>query len=71
MADWQPIETAPKEPRAPGWAAGPLIYLKPTWGGWDVGYWSISENCFRFCGDDGPDDEQPTHWQPLPEPPKE
>jgi hypothetical protein len=28
----------------------------------DIGFWSIEDKCFRFTGDDGPDDIQPTHW---------
>ena len=37
----------------------------------DIGYYCQKYKCFRFNGDDGPHDIQPTHWQPLPEPPKE
>lgn len=30
----------------------------------------IRKGCWRFDGDDGAFDIQPTHWMPLPEPPK-
>ncbi len=66
---WRPISEAPREPVAEGWTRGPLIYVKSPWGGWDVGWWDLNYNCFRMIGDDGPHDEQPTHWQPLPPPP--
>jgi len=33
--------------------------------------WAYKQNgCWRYDGDDGCFDIQPTHWQPLPEPPK-
>ena len=66
---WRPIEEAPKEPVEEGWTRGPLIYVQPAWGGWDIGWWDLRLNCFRMTGDDGPGDEQPTHWMPLPPPP--
>lgn len=74
MSDWQPMETIPKEPIAKGWRRGPLVYVKPPWGGWDIGCWEISPKgknggCVRMFGDDGSYDEQPTHWMPLPSPP--
>lgn len=31
----------------------------------DEGSWSDAEKCWRFDGDDGPDDIQPTHWRPI------
>jgi hypothetical protein len=67
MADWQPIETAPKD--------GQCI-LAIGGGVYDILSW---ENC---C-DDGEDDKLgwadhkytiqtwPTHWMPLPDPPGE
>jgi hypothetical protein len=71
MSKWQPILTGPKAPRAAGWTAGPLVYLLIPYDqpDWDVGFWDARERCWRFTGEDGPDDIQPTHWAPLPAPP--
>lgn len=75
MSEWMPIETAPKDviillyrPSAIGWGMVTLgkynydLYAKkprPFWEGWlkigDVTQWR---------------EWQPTHWMPLPEPPK-
>lgn len=72
--DWQPIETAPKD-----WtpillysaAIGTVFGLwigppEPGWGpldGW--GPWGDTHGRFSLR-----DDEQPTHWMPLPAPPE-
>jgi hypothetical protein len=61
---WQDISTAPKD--------GARIYVLIPYDTdihsyeqcVDIGWWA--DGCFRFHGDDGPDDIQPTHWQPLP-----
>ena len=69
--DWQPIETAPKDGTR-------VILLIPydrerfsevecT----DGGNWDADDNCWRYDGDDGPFDLQPTHWMTLPAPPME
>ena len=31
----------------------------------DEGCWSAKDGCYRFDGEDGPNDIQPTHWKPL------
>lgn len=70
---WKPIETAPREPRKRGHTRGPLIGLlipyEPKLFRYedcqDVGYWCTFDKCFRFSGDDGPHDMQPTHWCEL------
>ena len=70
---WQPIETAPKEPSTNEWGnGGPYILLAipfdppATCQGW----WCHKTNCWRYKGDDGPEDIQPTKWMPLPAAPK-
>lgn len=72
---WQPIETAPKDESG--------ILLKTEYEGIVIGYYG--EACYRgnpiklwmaedwnadFCGC-SPEKIEPTHWMPLPEPPKE
>lgn len=61
MSDWQPIETAPKDGTSVliygGNPLGPLIAR--SWGG---SVWS--DGSFPGVTD-------PTHWQPLPEPPED
>ena len=64
-ASWRPIETAPRD-------GSRIVLLIPyarekfseaecT----DEGCWDADDKCFRFDGDDGPDDIQPTHWRPA------
>lgn len=64
-SDWHPIETAPRD----GMRIKLLIpYSRAHFSEaecTDQGAWVDEERCFRFDGDDGPDDIQPTHWAPL------
>jgi hypothetical protein len=66
MSDWQPIETAPKNIVAlcywPTSAEGYRVAVASNEGG----FWKIVHND-DFLG--GPMSD-PTHWMPLPEPPK-
>lgn len=59
MADWQTIDTAPKD--------GTEVLL---WLGDDValGYWR--EDAQAFDSEVGWIRPMPTHWMPLPDPPK-
>jgi len=65
---WQPIETAPKTVREILLCLGPeRSFTNQIW----FGHW----NPYYFCwvmrdGDTLIDDDAPTHWMPLPEPPK-
>lgn len=70
MTDWQPIETAPRN--------GTRVLLGRV-GCVEPGAWDPTYRCRRdaapgaWRGDDGggpEDDTWPTHWMPLPEPPK-
>lgn len=57
--EWQPIETAPKD--------GTQILLGKVGGSMIVGFWN------GYAWDDGDFDSNvswPSHWMPLPEPPK-
>ncbi len=63
MSDWQPIKTAPEDTR--------VLVCRPK-----GSYVSrVGTDKFTYCGGrrcwiDSNDDYQPTHWMPLPEPPK-
>ena len=82
MAEWQPIETAPKDGSKVllakfGWYSVPALTPFPAetdpkefglwWGA--VGFWSDRwknwNDGIEPCGLAGP-----THWMPLPDPPK-
>lgn len=68
MTDWLPIESAPKNGTPIlGWEG--LMMTTVKWSearGSDYGYLALVE-----AGHYAEDDEwQPTHWQPLPDPPK-
>lgn len=70
--EWQPIETAPKD------GIEILVYVPPSayrngyvrsvqWRERDIDYWHVEDN------KNGPFPLRggiPTHWMPLPEPPK-
>jgi hypothetical protein len=74
---WQPIETAPKD------GTRVLIYVPYDDGdgevylasfGYDVGYGngpSWQPEYAEVAMFNSPDDRQPTHWMPLPDPPAE
>ena len=70
MSEWQPIETAPKDGRHiliwdwEGLASIVEIYWAKDsdWEGWVYAEELLAEAC--------PEVDDPTHWQPVPEPPK-
>lgn len=73
--DWQPIETAPKDGTAV------IVYggndeangkLQVGQGFWDSYVCMVSGTMMRWCWENGavPCDPQPTHWMPLPKPPR-
>src|SRR3974390_2617997 len=66
MPGWQPIETAPKD--------GPTIIVhRPNFDGDYIPQVGIDWWMFRLDGDcwaNSRENCQPTHWIPLPEPPK-
>jgi hypothetical protein len=64
MNEWQPIETAPKD------GTPVLVFVPKAWGKHDeihVGkqrrFWVVGNQFYFDIGN-------PTHWMPLPEPPK-
>ena len=64
---WRDIATAPRD------GTRVLLLIPYTHPEADIGMWKGDhglDGCFRFSGDDGPDDINPTHWMPLPEPPR-
>lgn len=79
MSEWQPIETAPKDgtrvlvygtyqwedylDRQQTGAVTAYYIAADFWDDEDIGWVLISTNPYR-------DRAQPTHWMPLPEPPR-
>ena len=64
---WQPIETAPKD-------GTPILAYEPTPGSpteEDGRYYITTGYRVRNQYRTGTEHENPTHWMPLPEPPKE
>jgi len=68
MSNWQPIETAPRD--------GTPFLGAIRWGDHD---WEILRMCWQDHTSNfvdatyapfSDDQEQPTHWMPLPEPPR-
>lgn len=62
MTDWQPIETAPRDGKtllmwAPGFGLGALVLY------WMNDYWREPANGLGLK-------VEPTHWMPLPPPPR-
>ena len=66
MTEWQPIETAPKD------GTRILLYGYECETQWNVCYWVTEEEqgYTGWYGWDWPAYEVPSHWMPLPEPPK-
>ena len=67
-ARWRPIETAPKDgTHILGWDGNTQTTVK--WWQWHGGrgYWDLVE--WGAYAEDG--EGNPTHWMPLPDPPKE
>ncbi len=68
MTGWRSIETAPKDGRRFQLLIPYDRNIFSEEECTDEGCWepdSGRRGCFRFDGDDGPDDIQPTHWRPL------
>ena len=69
LSPWQPIETAPKDGTpflaAIPWEGEPWEILRM---GWDKIACMFGDATYAPFIED---QEQPTHWQPLPAPPKE
>ena len=59
---WQPIETAPKDGTA-------ILVYTCNEGFYVVSYDDIFSAPWRVRNDEGLNEDQPTHWMPLPEPP--
>ncbi|MGI9292383.1 MAG: DUF551 domain-containing protein [Pseudomonadales bacterium] len=64
MTDWQPIETAPKDGTWVLLGGCEFGYIIQTarWYDWGVQGWEWGDYSNRGF--------KPTHWMPLPEPPK-
>ena len=73
MSEWQPIETAPKDDTLRFLLEPKELSGRTRYGRVSVGYWAVSRQ--HIAGGYWSDDSlagisQPTHWMPLPEPPK-
>ena len=73
--EWQPIETAPKDRDVLGWfpyratVRCPRFVFVMCWNtSPPMGYWDASG---WLWGTRDQRSKQPTHWMPLPDPPKE
>lgn len=66
MSEWQPIETAPKD----GEDFLALFLFDDGSFRYDVSRWCDARELFT-AGRPFEEDTQPTHWMPLPEPPKD
>ena len=70
-AAWRPIKTAPRKPLDKA-GYGPEILLfvadQTSEGRLGVGYWDRDFN--KFYVEHPESGSQPTHWMPMPEPPK-
>ena len=65
MSEWKPIKTAPKD--------GTRVLLYDA-DGTSIGHYSVHRRIsseYGWLGEDGFPLVNPTHWQPLPDPPKE
>jgi hypothetical protein len=68
MSEWQKIETAPKDGTwILGHGDGPAISQCPYIISWDCDE-NLRESWMEIYSEQA---VTPTHWQPLPEPPKE
>jgi hypothetical protein len=66
MTQWQPIETAPKD------GTPILVYMEESIieAEWKYEQWWPVVLPSHGCGCCSHDNDEPTHWMPLPEPPK-
>ena len=76
-SDWQPIETAPKDRRILlGFSRPVFTGVSAIFGKWETDEYAKKPNPYwahdlgQLTGVIGMRNNQPTHWMPLPEPPK-
>jgi hypothetical protein len=77
--NWQPIETAPKNPEGKFWGPTILVFCSADNFPWPA-YWGQCNKtgdategtwfCADGVGDDEFDSRDVTHWMPLPNPPE-
>jgi len=63
--EWQPIETAPNGKEILVFMEGEIFQ-----GNFEGTYWEFATADFHGCGCCSGTRDYPTHWMPLPEPPK-
>lgn len=69
MSEWQPIETAPKGIEGK-YQSGPRILLADKRGA-KIGFFSRHKDGVRGSWHTPSGVFEPTHWMPLPQPPKD
>ena len=67
--EWQPIETAPKDGTSCLVVAGDGNVGEASWCGPD-GWWWINTHLEHWADSIDFRHGEPTHWMPLPDPPK-
>jgi hypothetical protein len=65
---WQPIETAPKDGTVINVWAEDIRFPAVFWTDHDIEWWHVTDGKHGPWPLRGP---SPTHWMPLPDPPKE
>ena len=66
MANWEPIESAPRDGRQILTWRGDSYVVHVQGGSWyQTSFWSTHRQCFVGW----PKESEPTHWMPLPDPP--
>jgi hypothetical protein len=65
-SEWQPIETAPKD------GTYILLFIEDSVisARWRIADWDVAVLSSHGCGCCASGNSAPTHWMPLPEPPK-
>jgi len=66
--EWKTIDSAPRDTFQFFDGRGLLLYS--PYSGMVKGYWSTLFSDWVYCDETGKKTFQPTHWMPLPEPPK-
>lgn len=68
MSEWKPIDTAPRDG---SWILGWRdTFIQDQIEVWRLATYNKNPDMWLNAADSNDYDQQPTHWMPLPEPPK-